>query len=152
MQMMLLPCPLSIAIDGVRSSQPPSSGQTAAAVQAGFLFRFTLLLQLFVLRVAPLLDATNLIVGSLILFHANHVSVNGSLVLLNTKPLSNSVPTLLPTNFSRQLLLLLCPIDAFDWACLVASILHLMLHPLLQFLHFCRNVQIGPKLLLLLML
>ena len=35
---------------------------------------------------------------------------------------------------------------------LVASTLHLMLHPLLQFLHFCRNVQIAPNLLLLLTL
>ena len=86
------------------------------------LFRLTLLLQLFVLRIAPLQDATNLIVGSLILFHANHVSVNGSLVLLNTKPLSNSVPTLLPTNFSRQLLLLFCPIDAFDGLPFLGSI------------------------------
>ena len=74
MQMTLLPCPLSIVIDGVRSSQPPSSGQTAAAVQAGFLFRFTLLLQLFVLWIALLLGATNLIVGSFILIHANHIS------------------------------------------------------------------------------
>jgi len=38
--------------------------------------------------------------------------------LVPHQPLSNSVPTLLPTNFSRQLLLLFCPIDAFDGACL----------------------------------